>query len=773
MKHSDFLLKVLLLGVGLAISFVLLGKVCFEMTFDRIYKDAERICQLRTHCARNDGTEGSFWNVSGAIAPGVMRYAPGVEAATRTTGLFSSDKYLTEDKRVVSGDLLLADTMFFSIFDRPILVGDPVRVLSERGKVMVSRSFAAKICPVEEIVGRTITNEEMPQLVMTVGGVFEDFPENASMKTDILLSMETYSRKSTQNWLGNDRYMGFVKLAEGVDAESLYPAIRLMQEKYQDIEEVEASGTRISYRLVPITRAHWNYTSARSTVMILSFVTFLLLGISILNYVLLAVSAIVRRSKEMAVRKCYGAVTGNIYALLFRETAVVLAVALGFAGLTVWTARPLIYELVGVELKVLLVPELYLTLGVMTVLVFLCSAVLPGMLYARVPVNVIISRLSMNRRRWKLSLLFLQFVICVMMTVFMLMAVGQYHASLTRDPGYSYKQTLVVSRGGLTLEQFRSLEEPLRGMAEVKAVAVCDGLAFRGFSGNNVCSPDRSKELFNIADQYQVSPEYYDLMGVRLLEGRYPNNGEECVVTRSFVEKVKTTGYWKEGLVGQTIPITEHGMVTVVGVYEDYLLGTADSPDLRPSALFGCSETEADYFSRNLLIRLHEMTPEAVTAVGQKIDEVLHGARFDMNSWSEMMEERYGRQRQMRNTIMVGAFFTMLVALFGLISYIRDESQRRTKEIALRKINGATVRELMLMLVGDTLRLFLGAMVVADLVVVLVGSLWLEQFSVRTALHVWYFAAGDVAVMAVVVGVVLLNIRRTVNANPVESLKSE
>ncbi len=211
-------MKVLSLGVGLAISFVLLGKVCFEMTFDR-----------------------------------------------------------------------------------PILVGDPVRVLSERGKVMVSRSFAEKICSVEEIVGRTITNEEMPQLVMTVGGVFEDFPENASMKTDILLSIETYSTGSTQNWLGNDRYMGFVKLSEGIDVERLYPAIRHMQEKHQNIEEVEASGTRISYRLVPISRAHWNYTSARNTVMILSFVTFLLLGISILNYVLLAVSAIVRRSKETAV----------------------------------------------------------------------------------------------------------------------------------------------------------------------------------------------------------------------------------------------------------------------------------------------------------------------------------------------------------------------------------------------------------------------------------------------------------------------------------------
>ncbi len=773
MKHSDFLLKVLSLGVGLAISFVLLGKVCFEMTYDRVYKDTERIYQLRTHDSKAGSGERSYWNVSGAIAPGVMKYAPGVEAATRTTMLFSSNKFFTENQKVVTGELLVADSMFFSIFDRPILIGDPVRVLSERGKVMVSRSFAEKICPIDEVVGKPLSGEEMPDFVMTIAGVFEDFPENTSMKVDILLSMETYTKKSTQNWIGNDRYMGFVKLAEGVDVESLYPAIRLMQEKHQDIEKIEATGSKIYYRLVPLAKAHWNYTSARSTVMILLFVTFLLLGISILNYVLVAVSAIVRRSKEMAMRKCYGAMTGNIYALLFRETAVVQVVALGFAGLVIWAARPLIFELVGVELKSLLIPELYLTLGVMTVLVFLCSAVLPGVLYARVPVNVIISHLSMNRRRWKLILLFLQFVICVMMTIFMLMSMGQYHTSLNRDRGYSYKETLVLERGGLTMDQLHSLEEPLRGMAEVKAVALSSGLPCRGMSGNNVYSPDQSKELFNIADQYMVSPEYYDLMGVRLLEGRYPNNLAECVVTRTFAEKVNELGYWKEGLVGQTIPMTEHGMVTVVGIYEDYMIGVAASPDLRPSALFGYTEQFATMTIYNMLIRLHEMSPEAVAAVEKKIDEVLHGEDFSLKSYSDLLKEGYHRQRQMRNTIMVGAFFTLLVALFGLIGYICDESQRRTKEIAIRKINGATRHELVLLLLGDTLRLFVGAVVVADVMVAVIGQLWLENFAVQTPLHLWYFVVGDVAVMLVIATVVTLNTLRTVSANPVESLKSE
>ena len=305
-RHSDIIIKVLSLGIGLAVGIVLIAKVFFELSYDSFYKDIDRVYTIRTWISQN-GDEKDYGQVSGAVAIGFMDEVPGVETGTRTTYVFNGDTYLDEDGNKLKATLVCADTCFFKVFDRPVLAGDPVKILGKWGGVMVSRSFAEKLGGVQECIGKQVYNEDMAGLKLPVEGVFEDFPRNGSLDYDILLSMETYGKQSTDNWLGNDRYKGYVKLMPGVDPETLKDAIRKMQEAHQPLEQIEANGTSLRYFLSPFSKVHTSQPEIKSQIILLSIVAALLILISLLNYILIVISSMVKRSREVGVRKCYGA----------------------------------------------------------------------------------------------------------------------------------------------------------------------------------------------------------------------------------------------------------------------------------------------------------------------------------------------------------------------------------------------------------------------------------------------------------------------------------
>ena len=176
-RFKDTLIKILSLGIGLAIGIVLIAKVCFEMSYESFYKDVDRIYLIDTHYEQQ-GEKHDFSQTSGAIAPGFKAEVPGVEEATRYTFYYNSERFVDEDNNVISGSMVLADTCFFKVFDRPILAGDPAKALAKPLCAVVSETFAKKLGGVEECIGKYISNEDDPNRKFTVEGVFKDFPEN-------------------------------------------------------------------------------------------------------------------------------------------------------------------------------------------------------------------------------------------------------------------------------------------------------------------------------------------------------------------------------------------------------------------------------------------------------------------------------------------------------------------------------------------------------------------------------------------------------------------
>ena len=310
---NDILIKVLSLSIGLSVGIVLIAKVFFELSYDSFYKDIDRVYTIRNYYSQH-GDEHDYGQVSGAVPVGFMEEVPGIEVGTRITYVFNGDTYLDEDGNKLKATLVCADTCFFKVFDRPILAGEPVKALGKWGGVMVSRSFAEKLGGLQECIGKQIANADMDGLKLTIEGVFEDFPKNGSLDYDILLSMDTYGKRSTDNWLGNDRYKGYVKLAPGIDPNTLSDAIRKMQEAHQPLEQMEAQGISLRYFLSPFSTMHTSSPKVKTQVILLSIIAALLIIISLLNYILIVISSMVKRSKEVGVRKCYGA-EGKAYLL--------------------------------------------------------------------------------------------------------------------------------------------------------------------------------------------------------------------------------------------------------------------------------------------------------------------------------------------------------------------------------------------------------------------------------------------------------------------------
>ena len=776
-KNSDILIKVLSLGIGLAVGIVLIAKVFFELSYDSFYKDIDRVYTINTWYS-HQGEEKDYGQVSGAVAVGFMDEVPGVEAGTRTTYVFNGNTYLDENGNKLSGTLVCADTCFFQVFDRPILAGDPVKVLGKWGSVLVNRSFAEKMGGVQECIGKQICNADMDGLKLTIEGVFEDFPKNGSLDYDILLSMDTYGKNSTDNWLGNDRYKGYVKLMPGVDPNTLTDAIRKMQEAHQPLERIEAQGTSLRYFLKPFSSLHTSDPDVRSQVILLSIVAALLILISLLNYILIVISSMVKRSKEVGVRKCYGAEGKHIYGMLTKEALLHIVLSLVLAAAIIFAGRSIVENLLGVPFQTLLVPQSIMAIAAVILLVLVISIVVPAELYQRVPVYAALKNYTENSRNWKLGLLGVQVLINVFLVVMMLIIGRQYQKVSNADTGYDYKNLYYFDMFDGDRQSLVRAAQTLRSIPEVSAVAAAYNLPFQGSNGDNVYLPNDDRELFNIADQYECSPDFYDLMGIQFLEGRAPRDSSEIVVDEKFVKKMAEFTDWSDGAVGKQIFVTGHdrsrdserSYFTISGVYKSYLIGNLTGVDPRPSALF---YGEIGSMSSWMPHTFFKVRPEALPKVRQALEKALEGREINILSYEEQMRAAYADSKKMRNTMAIGAVFSLLIALLGLIGFIRDESLRRSKEMAVRKINGATTRDILSVFAKDIMKLSAVMAVIACVAAYFVAHKWLEQFAEKVSLNPLYFIGGTALVLLIVLGVVVLNCLKIARANPVESLKNE
>ncbi|WP_298547419.1 FtsX-like permease family protein [uncultured Parabacteroides sp.] len=769
-------IKILSLGVGLAMGLVLISKVCFERSFDKFYPDSDRIYRLHENIIR-DGEYKSYGQVSGGVATAMQVEIPEVEKATRLTYI-GGDKELFKTKdgnRYSARYVMMGDTNVFDLLPRPILIGDPKETLSRPGYVMISNRIAKLLGGAEQALNKEFEFESSPGQTYTIGGVFEDVPENSHLRFEIVASLEGMSKWSRENWLGNDRYLGYVKLYPGTDPESLTTAIREMQGRHCDLEEVKKAGIDLTYSLVPLMDMHSNSDEVKSMNSLLGFLAFVLIFTAAMNYVLIVISTLINRTKEVAVHKCYGASDKNLFGMIMSETCLHMLISLLLAAFLIVLFRTKTEELLGATLGALFSTQTIVILIGVCIVIFFITGLIPTYMFLRIPVAAAFRNFKESRRYWKLCLLFIQFLATAYLVALLSVINKQYDYMVNVDPGYAYEKLAYCSTQGVEESVRNTAIEELRKIPEVDKVSACYDLPISGMSGNNVSLPGEDRELFNIADMYWVKDDFFSLMEIPVIEGEvFRSDGSasnKVMVSRSFVKKMEQVAGWTGSAIGKNVIITEHSHngepFTICGVYDDVCIGSTGNPDTRPTVLF------YDKYAPMILIKFHEMSPENIKKVQKVLEDMMPDRNVTVTAYYMDMIDLYKDSRTFRDSVMIGGIVTLIIALIGLLGYTSDETNRRGREIAIRKVNGATAWDILKMISKDISYIAIPAIVIGMTVAYYSGTGWLEKFTEKAPIGFFIFLAGAMMVYVLIVACILYRAWAVSNANPVESLKSE
>lgn len=787
-KRQHNLAKVLSLALGLAISAVLIAEVCYEQTFDTHFPGATRTYRVMERFKAGDMKEAATAaSTPGAWAPGLKQYAPMVEAATRVLGLFGDQTRLhMDDGTTLKSSITLADSCFFDVFPRRILVGNAKEALSRKCCVMVSSDIAKAIGG--QVAGRHFTVDEMPGVTFTIGGVFEAFPWGSSQHgEDMLLSLNTLSYASfdgSNNWVGNDSYRSFIRLAPGHKPEELLPYARKALADHADAGLLTKAGVDLAMDFQTLNAYHNSDSYVKTMKWILSVVAFLLLFASVMNYLLFVVGNMVGRSREMAVRKCYGAERKDIYRLILGEAAVQVTAAVALAALLVFACKGTVEQFLSAPVAALVLNQGAWLLAAIVVAVVLVGGLIPAWLYNRTPVTAAFRGWAETRHRWKLALLAAEFAVAGLMFSLLWVVGSQYKKMVGLDPGYDYDNVAILCVQGSTAAERKQCLAELERMPQVLLTSSASHLPIDGWfgSGNNVSLPGADKELFNAEDLYYVSDNYCKLMGIKLLtsiagaSAAEAARGRLMLVDSEFVRRLQKATHWPN-VVGKRVFVSEHcndslPSVTVVGVFSPIRLGgvnhAADGWQ-RPAMMFPCGAIVMP----DMLLKLNSLTPDVMRQIRAKVERMFPGKEVELCSYAAEYEQQYVQQRHFRDGILAGGIIVLVIALFGLVGYSSDEVSRRSKEIAIRKINGATAGDILRLFLRGILRIALPSVAVGCVAAALIAGPWLQNFSVRIALTPWPFLAVTALILLVIAASVAANCRRIANSNPVGYLKDE
>lgn len=173
------------------------------------------------------------------------------------------------------------------------------------------------------------------------------------------------------------------------------------------------------------------------------------------------------------------------------------------------------------------------------------------------------------------------------------------------------------------------------------------------------------------------------------------------------------------------------------------------------------------------LLKFHDLTADNIQAVQQRLQQLYPDETIIVDSYTRQLNAWYDSVKHFRSAVMIAGICALLIALMGLIGYVNDEMQRRSKEIAIRKVNGATTMNVLRMMLGNVLLTAAPSAIAGAILAGIAAGKWLEDFSVKTSMSLWLFAVGIFAVLAVIASTVALNAYRTANSNPVKYLKNE
>lgn len=770
------------LSMGLACAMLILLYTKDEVSYDKFLPGVNNIYRITTTMVNPDGSVAAKLGISSTYhGPAFSNGVPEIASYVRWQGEFKNIKKGTE---VVGQEMTSTDSNFFSIFQFPLLYGNAATALQQPNSIVLNETTAKKYFGTADVVGQTLQIQEgedfKPWIVTAVA---KDCPQNSSIQFQILWPIE----KNDPNFLSKENWMNFylhtfVVLAPGAAVNQVEKKMNLF---YQADAKDVIKGAREKYNmqensvysLQPYTSMHLSKEFRADTGLsgasnpmysyVLSGIALFVLLIACINFVNLTIARSLKRAREIGVRKVIGGDKRQLTLQFLGESYFICFIAFLFALGIAQLLLPFFNQLSNKALSLSYLFDIKLVAGYLVL--FIITGFLAGFYPALVlsgfnPVQTLYNRFQLAGKNYlQKSLVVLQFSLATFLIIATVTIYRQFNFLTTKDLGYNDKNVVTISRWGAKYKDMNYFKEQVLKNPNIESVA------FKNIGYNNTRA--RVNGLQEIEFTYEwIDENYLPLYKIPVVKGRnfskdFPSDSTQSVMVNEAFAK---TAGWKDP-VGQIVDFWYNNQkLTVVGVVKDYhysSLGEVIKPQL-----FKNDPGNFGMFN----IKLKEGSAASVLPVIEQVyKSVFPLSPYSYNFKDIENAKQYDNEAKWKKMMLFGAILTIFISCIGLFGLSVLAAEKRTKEIGVRKVLGASVPAVVAHLSKGFLKLVVIALLIALPVAWFLISRWLQFYPYRTDMSWWLFAVTGFSILAIALLTVCFQAIKAAVANPVKSLRTE
>lgn len=782
------LINVLGLAIGLTCCLLIMLYVKQELTFDQFHENAERIYRIGVENTYPDRV--SYYSQTPApLAPAFRLDYPEIEHLTRV--YFAMPLLMSAaDKRIIESDVIFAEKDFFNIFTFPVIAGDPHDLLAEPDAIVLTKSMAHKYFGDENPVGRVLRCNN--KYDFKVKAVVADVPVTSHFDFDCVISFEALNEDlfgvTLDQWGAYvDNYTYYLK-PEHLDVAEFEQRVAAFVKKHAP---TRPNLTRKLF-FQPLTDIHLyahNQDEIRennyvSTLITISAIGFFILLIACINFMNLSTARSTRRAKEVGVRKVLGAVRPQLVAQFLGESLFVVMASTALSLMLAELALPYFSQLIGREIDFVFRENrvILAALIVLTIVVGLVSGLYPALVLSGFrPVAVVKGlKSSDGNSKWPLyfrkALVVTQFAISIILLFGALVLEKQLRYALSADLGFKREQTVVIS---MFEEETADKYEPIKRALLQHPNVLQATAAFRAPIANNVFDTSAYPKGYDGDERFNVQMNFVDFdfvenYGIELLAGRnfspeFATDLKEAFVINETLAR-RLGAREPQQVLGTKLPIGINGITgTVIGVVEDFHISSMHEP-IQPLVMM---HWPGLFNQISVTIRPANMS-ETIAFLEEtwKKHEPAYPFKYEfLDDTIRSQYESVEQTLQMVKTFSGIAIFIACLGLFGLSAFMAEQ---RTKEIGVRKVLGASVRNIVALLSKDFVKLVLVAGIVAAPIARMIMDGFLDEYFAYRISADWITAFWALMLaLAVALLTVSYQAMRTALLNPVETLRYE
>lgn len=685
--------------------------------------------------------------------------------------------------------VLYADSNFFNNLSFHLLKGNPKTVLNSTSDIVISASLAKKYFGNQNPVGKTIQVIVDTTQTFIISGVVEDAPHNSSIQYSVVMPLLSYVnyQSNINGGFSSANHLYIVELADNVDYKNFEKKMNKWVTDYYTKPYVAKYGkyytsydfSKFRWYLRPLADAHYNasepwghYTDANKMYQLTCLVIIILL-IAALNYVLLGVSNAASRSQEIGVRKVLGAKRISVIAQFWVETLIVTSIAILLGFILMQLLLPLFNSLVDSQINFKNFSLFYIIAALVSLALFLSLAAgyYPALLLSRMrPVSVIKSFQTFKiNPRFSKVIVIVQYTACIVLMIAAFVISRQMQFITNKDLGFDKDQVLLVSNPKWGPSYTKQLTERLQVFAQSQPGVI----SFSGMNGNLDGKYSNNGFMLNGVEQWRkdlsVYYNYFEMLGIKFLQGRSFSKDFPSDTSREVSPIIVNETLFK--MLGKDAKLGEynkplHG--TIIGVVKDYNFETL-SKKIEPE-----EHRLATRYIGNFMFKVKAGSMQKVIAALQKQwKQISDNYPFEYTFLDQSIAKMYDADVHWQKIIEAACFFAIFIACMGLFGLSAINAVNRTKEIGIRKVLGATIKDLVGTLSSGFIPMFAIAVLIAMPIGWWIMNKWLEDFAYRINISWWILIiAGALAFLIALVTVSFQTIRASL-ANPVDSLRNE